>query len=75
MLNKLGIETRPIISGNFTQQKVIKNLMKKISYEKFPKVDIITNCGFMIGISSIKTNKEIVEKLCKDLEKTIIKFV
>ena len=30
---------------------------------------------FMIGISSIKTNKKIVEKLCKDLEKTIIKFV
>ena len=73
-LNKLGIETRPIISGNFTKQKVIKNLMKNISYEKFPKVDIVTNCGFMIGISSIKTNKKIVEKLCKDLEKTIIKF-
>ncbi|MDC1047422.1 DegT/DnrJ/EryC1/StrS family aminotransferase [Alphaproteobacteria bacterium] len=74
-LNKLGIETRPIISGNFTQQKVILNLMKNISYEKFPKVDIVTNSGFMIGISSIKINKKIVEKLCKDLEKTIIKFV
>ena len=73
-LNKLGIETRPIISGNFTKQKVIKNLMKNISYEKFPKVDIVTNSGFMIGISSIKINKKIVEKLCKDLERTIIKF-
>ena len=74
-LNKLGIETRPIISGNFTQQKVIKNLMKKISYEKFPTVDIVTNSGFMIGISSIKTNKKIVKQLCKDLEKTITKFI
>ena len=74
-LNKLGIETRPIISGNFTQQKVMKNLMKNITYEKFPKVDIVTNSGFMIGISSVKTNKKIIEKLCKDLEKTIIKFI
>jgi len=74
-LNKLGIETRPIISGNFTQQKVIKNLMKNISHKEFPKVDIVTNSGFMIGISSIKTNKKIIERLCKDLEKTIIKFI
>ena len=74
-LNKLGIETRPIISGNFTKQKVILNLMRNISYEKFPKVDMITYSGFMIGISSIKTNKKIIKKLCEDLEKTIIKFV
>ena len=49
--------------------------MKSISYEKFPNVDIVTDSGFMIGISSIKTNKKIVTKLCEDLEKTIIKFV
>ena len=49
--------------------------MKKISYEKFPTVDIVTNSGFMIGISSIKTNKKIVKQLCKDLEKTITKFI
>jgi CDP-4-dehydro-6-deoxyglucose reductase, E1 len=74
-LNKVGIETRPIISGDFTKQKVIKSFLKDVSYEKFPKVDVVTNSGFMIGISSDKINKKVVERLCKDLERTIIKFI
>ena len=74
-LNRLGIETRPIISGNFTQQKVIKSLLKEISNQKFPKADLISNSSFMIGISSNKTNKKIINKLCMDLEKTIIEFI
>ncbi len=74
-LNQLGIETRPIISGDFTKQKVMKTFIRNVDQIKYPEANHVTNCGFMIGISSMKTNNKIIEKLCKDLEKTISKFI
>ena len=46
-LNKFGIETRPIISGNFLNQKASKiyNLNKK--KEKFPNAEYIEKAGFL----------------------------
>jgi len=74
-LNELGIETRPIISGDFTKQKVIKNFLKNLERQKFPKANIVTNSGFMIGISSVKTNKKIIKRLCEDLENSIREII
>ena len=50
-LNSLGIETRPIISGNFTKQPAIKkyNILKKgIS---LTNADLVNDLGFFIGLS------------------------
>ena len=74
-LNALGIETRPIISGNFAKQKVVKNLLKGFKQQNFPKADIVTSSGFMIGISSFKTSKKTINRMCKDLESSIREII
>ena len=58
-LNSLGIETRPLISGNFTKQPAVKkyNILKKgIS---FTNADLVNDLGFFIGLSinAISSNK------------------
>lgn len=57
-----GIETRPIISGNFLKQpSILKyNLQTK---EKFVNSDIINECGFFIGIPNKKINKNFLNKV------------
>ena len=50
-LNSLGIETRPLISGNFTKQPAIKkyNILRKgIS---FTNAELVNDLGFFIGLS------------------------
>ena len=73
----VGFEEIILLAIFSIESLVTLSILSIISFTSinFPKVDIVTNSGFMIGISSIKINKKIVEKLCKDLEKTIIKFV
>ena len=62
-LTKLGVETRPIISGDFSKQKIIKNNYNYLAKSEFPNSKKINNSGFMIGISSKKIEKKIVLKL------------
>ena len=70
-LEKRGVETRPIISGNFLRQpSVIKyNLVNKKS--KFHNSDIINNKGFFIGLPSRKINNAFINNLVKIFEKSI----
>ena len=70
-LEKRGVETRPIISGNFLRQpSVIKyNLVNKKS--KFNNSDIINNKGFFIGLPSRKINNAFINNLVKIFEKSI----
>jgi CDP-6-deoxy-D-xylo-4-hexulose-3-dehydrase len=70
-LEKRGVETRPIISGNFLRQpSVIKyNLVNKKS--KFHNSDIINNKGFFIGLPSRKINNAFISDLVKIFEKSI----
>ena len=49
-LNKNGIETRPIISGNFINQKSIKLYNLNPNKAKFKGAQEIENRGFFIGI-------------------------
>ena len=49
-LNKNGIETRPIISGNFLNQPSIKLYKLNKNREKFKNAQEIEDRGFFIGI-------------------------
>ena len=49
-LNKNFIETRPIISGNFINQKSINLYKLNQSKEKFPNAQNIDDRGFFIGV-------------------------
>ncbi|WP_440655456.1 DegT/DnrJ/EryC1/StrS aminotransferase family protein [Candidatus Pelagibacter sp. HIMB1506] len=66
-LNKFGIETRPIISGNFLNQKASKiyNLNKK--KEKFPNAEYIEKAGFFIGLHTKKLKNKELEILTNHL--------
>ena len=70
-LYKLGVETRPIISGDFSKQKIIKEKFKSLTKSQFPDADKIHKSGFMIGISSKRLNPKIIIKLAKDIKKVI----
>ena len=68
-LNKCGIETRPIISGNFINQKSIKLYNLNPNKLKFNGAQEIEDRGFFIGIhTDLITDKKlsfISEKLLK----------
>lgn len=70
-LENRGVETRPIISGNFLKQpSVIKyNLVNK--KKKFHNSDIINSKGFFIGLPSKKINNTFVSNLVKVFEESI----
>ena len=56
-LDKIGIETRPIISGNFANQPAAKlyKLCKK--NEKFDNSQKVQELGFLIGLHTKKISK------------------
>ena len=56
-LNKHGIETRPIISGNFCNQPSIKLYKLNKNKEFFPGAQEIEMRGFFIGIHVEKISK------------------
>ncbi len=56
-LKKIGIETRPIVSGNITRNKMIQNSDYKIK-EKLINAEIIDKRGIMIGNRSTQFNKK-----------------
>jgi len=67
LLSKSGIETRPIISGNFLNQPAAKlyNLNKKKEY--FKNAEEIDKRGFFIGLHTSKINRSTVKLLTKKL--------
>ena len=69
--NKKGLETRPIISGNFLNQKSIKLYKLNSKKEKFYNTQNIEDRGFFIGIHLKKiSNNELnfLEKNLLDLD-------
>ncbi len=66
-LNKKGIETRPIISGNFLNQSASKlyNLSKKNLL--FPNAEYIDKAGFFIGLHTKKIGVEDLKILTNHL--------
>ena len=49
-----GLQTRPIISGNFTNQPSSKLYKLNYSKKKFPGSDKVQNLGFVIGLHTKK---------------------
>ncbi len=69
-LEKKGVETRPIISGNFLKQPSIKKykLNKNV---KMKNAEYINQKGFFIGLPTKPLGKNMVEKLAKKFEQSI----
>ena len=69
-LEKNGIETRPIISGNFLKQPSVKKygLIKNI---KFKNADYINNHGFFIGLPFDKIKNNILKKIERSFQKSV----
>lgn len=47
-LSKAGIETRPIVAGNFTRNPVIKHL-NHVELDQYPNADTIHDSGLFVG--------------------------
>ena len=69
-IEKLGVETRPIISGNFLKQPSIKKykLNKK---SNFKNSDIVNNHGFFIGLPTSTISDKNIKKLVGAFEKSL----
>ena len=66
-LNKKGIETRPIISGNFLNQKASKVYNLNIKNQKFPNADYIDKAGFFIGLHTRDIKIKTLQYLTNEL--------
>jgi CDP-6-deoxy-D-xylo-4-hexulose-3-dehydrase len=66
-LNEKGIETRPIISGNFMNQPCVKLYKLNQAKEKFINAQKVDDGGFFIGLHTQKIKKEQLEYLEKNL--------
>jgi len=66
-LNKNGIDTRPIISGNFINQPSVNLYKLNTSKEKFPTAQEIENRGFFIGLHAKNLKKKDIIKLTNNL--------
>ena len=61
-LDKLGIENRPIISGNFLKQPALRNYNLKQKSSDFPNANFIHEYGLFIGLSNrVLSQKEIAK--------------
>lgn len=68
-LKKKGIETRPIISGNFAKQKSIK--LYKIKSSNLKNANYIDESSFFLGIHNKKLSKQNADKLADELFNSI----
>ena len=62
-LNRKGIITRPIISGNFANQPSIKLYKIKVNY-KLKNADMIDQTSFFLGLHNIKIDNTKLNKFC-----------
>ena len=69
-IEKDGIETRPIISGNFLNQPSIKKYNLR-SNTKMKNADYINNYGFFIGLPTKPISSLIIKKLVRVFEKSV----
>ena len=68
-LNKKGIETRPIISGNFLNQKAAKIYNLNNKNQKFPNAEYVEKAGFFIGLHTKNIENEKLKILANELLK------
>ena len=68
-LEKNGIETRPIISGNFADQPAAKKY-KLTNKQKFPNTDLVYENSFFIGLPSKIISNQYLRKIISIFEKS-----
>jgi CDP-4-dehydro-6-deoxyglucose reductase, E1 len=68
-LNSSGIETRPILSGNFLNQESCKLYKFKFKKKNFKKSQEIEDRGFFIGLPTNDMSNETLNFLCERLLK------
>ena len=66
-LNKSGIETRPLLSGNFLNQPSAKLYKLNKNNLKFPNAQLIEDKGFFIGLPTEKISEDRLNFLSKKL--------
>ncbi len=66
-LEKKGVETRPIISGNFLNQKAAKIYNLNPKKNKFPNADYVEKAGFFIGLHTTPIQKKILKLITNTL--------
>ena len=66
-IEKSGIETRPIISGNFLRQPAVKKY-KINQIGNFKNSDLVNNSGFFLGLPTKIINKKTLKKIVKVFE-------
>ena len=66
-LNQKGVETRPIISGNFMNQPCVKLYKLNQNNEKFLNAQLVDDRGFFIGLHTQRIKKYQLEYLEKHL--------
>ena len=69
-IEKRGVETRPIISGNFLKQPAIRKY-KLNNKNKMVNADYINSKGFFIGLPTEKIKLKILNKLIKSFESSL----
>ena len=67
-LDKIGIENRPIVSGNFLNQPAVE-LYKIKSKEIFYNAQLIEECGFFIGLHTKKISTKLANFISNNLLK------
>ena len=68
-LEKKGIETRPIISGNFVNQPAIKLYKLNKGTKKFKNAQVAEDLGFFIGLHTKKINSKLANYISANLLK------
>lgn len=68
-LENNGIETRPIISGNFADQPAAKLYGISLN-QKFPNTDKVYNSSFFIGLPTKQINNKFLKKIVSAFEKS-----
>ena len=63
MLDEHGVETRPIISGNFLNQPSIKLFKLQNQNQKFPQAQEVENLGFFIGLHTKSIKPKTLNRL------------
>ena len=69
LLDRLGVETRPIISGNFLNQPAVKLFKLKKIKSKVPQAQEVENLGFFIGLHTKLLSEKSLKKLINALLK------
>ena len=66
-IESMGLQTRPIISGNFSKQPASKLYKLNLNKKKFPGSDKVQDLGFVIGLPTKKIDKEKINFITKAL--------